>query len=69
MAEVVAVPPMVVPLPVRRWRADDFQDERRNHQSVWIPFRGPGVASLKELTPPRLRPLSQRPLSLFTIRR
>ena len=40
MAEVVAVPPMVVPLPVRRWRADDFQDERRNHQSVWIPFRG-----------------------------
>src|SRR5437762_12359831 len=24
MAEVVAAPPMVAPLPVRRWRADDF---------------------------------------------
>src|SRR5437763_12755972 len=24
MAEVVAAPPIVAPLPVRRWRADDF---------------------------------------------
>ena len=24
MAEVVAAPPLVAPLPVRRWRADDF---------------------------------------------